>query len=229
MQTTEQREDAQTLKSLAPDPFWDNLTSEQKEVYRQRWQEEDREKTMRLMAQHTSDQLDKRWAEMCPPIYQEAVDLGRITGDRYRAELVMAWKFSPNGMVITGPTGQGKTRTVWHALKRAHYDGYAIKAMDGIAFAHEASAAAYTSNETEKWMTKMTAPDILFIDDLAKRFTPASGPLLFGLVERRVSRRMPIIITTNLTAAQLETLINDPELSKPLVRRLREFCNPIAL
>ncbi len=227
--TMEAAQDKAALENIGVAPGWETLTPEQREEYRKSWEEEDQYKTRVLMAEHKKNQLHEAWEKLCPPIYRDPCDISLIPGDKAMARMIMSWRYCSTGFVVTGPTGQGKTRTVWHALKIAHFHDYKIRALDGIGFANEASAAAYSPDATEKWMARMTEPDILFIDDLAKRFTKTSGQLLFGLIERRVSRKLPIIITTNLTAPQLETLIDDPELARPLVRRLREFCNPVTL
>lgn len=221
--------DAAALRSIAPDPDWAKMTPEQKDKFRDEWRREDREKTQTAIEAQNLAALTASWETICPEIYRDEVDIDRVQGNRDLARMIMGWKFQATGMVIIGPTGHGKSRTAWHALRRAHFDGRKIAAMDGIKFANEAGAAAYSTENTEKWMNRLTWPDILFIDDLAKRFTKTSGQLLFGLIERRTSSKKPIIITTNLTSLQLETLIDDPELAKPLVRRLKEFCNPIVL
>lgn len=226
----EARQDATALAAIQRGKSgWEDLTEAQRDEYRLAWQKDDRERTSREVAQFQANQLEESWCKLCPEIYRENLDPTRLNGKADAIAQTMTWKYGPIGMLLLGPTGQGKTRCSWHALKKAHFAGYKIHAIDGIGFALEAAAAAYSPEKTEQWMSRLTAPDILYIDDLAKRFTATSGQLLFGLVERRVSARKPIVITTNLTSLQLETVINDPELSKPLIRRLREFCNPITL
>jgi DNA replication protein DnaC len=227
------KKDATALAELQrPDPVmdkWAAMPEADKEKIRAQWVQESDERTRREMDSAEQERRARVYTAACPPIYQDDVDMARVTGNHQNAQLIMGWRFNPLGMLVTGPTGNGKTRCTWSALKIAMLAGRTVMALDGIGFANEASKAAYSPDETERWMRRLTTPDILFIDDLAKRFTKTSGQLLFGLIERRTSRRLPILITTNVTADQLKSLIDDPELAAPLVRRLREFCNPIVL
>jgi DNA replication protein DnaC len=71
--------------------------------------------------------------------------------------------------------------------------------MDGIRFANECVAAFRDSDTTEKWLEGLTRPDVLAIDDVAKRFTPATAEGFFAVMDRRSSRLKPVILTSNFT------------------------------
>lgn len=231
---TEAKQDAQALQRIQgqPLPEWEAMTREQKDAILENLQRQDRERDSRQHAEFLTRQSQEAWEKICPVEYRKEIDLDLLKDDERQAKLrarLLAWSYNPKGIFLMGHTARGKTRTCWAALRAAHFAGRSIYALDGIRFANEAAKAASDPENTERWIGKLTRPDILFIDDLGKRFTKSSAPLLFGVVERRTSNQKPMIITTNLTADKIKDLIDDQELSIPLVRRIGEFFETVVL
>jgi DNA replication protein DnaC len=187
-------------------------------------------------------QKEGRWRTLCPAKFREPfnIDLIPASVDRVKIREVLAWTFSPKGLWIIGDTGLGKTTTMFKMLYREIIEhNRSAVIIDGIAFSNECSAAFGDPANTDKRLNKMVAPDILVIDDLSKRLTPATQQGFFAVLDRRVARLRPLIITTNVSGKMLfeggidesgkqsKPLIDDPQLAGPMRRRLRQHCTPV--
>ena len=204
----------------------------EREAWRAKFEEEKRQQTEREHIAYRDECARIAFEKVCPRCYRDKVETSLLAHSLAQAEAfarIQSWQFGWKGQLIQGATGLGKTRGVWSALRHAHYTGRSVLAVDGVRFASLAAKAAGDPEEEAKWQKMMISPDILFIDDLGKRFTASSGPMLFGAIDGRISHRKPLIITTNLDPGQLKGIISDPTLAEPLVRRLREFCEVIRL
>ena len=68
---------------------------------------------------------------------------------------------------------------------------------------------------------------MLFLDDAFRgRLSDAQELAMLGVVERRTSNGMPIIMTLNQTGKSL--LDAHGERIEPIIRRLKEFCDDIS-
>jgi DNA replication protein DnaC len=144
---------------------------------------------------------------------------------------IAEWQNYPRGLVVVGPTGRGKTRSVWAALRPKWWSGAKIKHVTAFKMAQHATKALTDHENGEKVIGSYVSADVLFLDDLGKRLTPATSQFLFEIVERRTSANKPIIATSNEDYRTLAEKIDDGSgtMSEPIIRRLEEFCDLIVL
>jgi DNA replication protein DnaC len=72
-------------------------------------------------------------------------------------------------------------------------------------------------------MLKMTSVPVLFLDDLGKeKMTDRMASVLFALIDQRTQKKLPTIITTNLTGDTLLERFHDKEIGAAFVARLKD-------
>ena len=170
--------------------------------------------------QVAAKELEAAWKRLCPPDYRKT-DPARLNQDALAR--VMAWEYGPRGLLLVGPTDQGKTRTMYLLLRRLLEQGLRVEAFEPLGFGH-ACQRHFTRGTGPDWFDGLVAADVVFFDDLGKEpMTPRVEAELYGVVERRAARERPILATTNMTGARLVRAASEDR-GAPLVRRLREFC-----
>ena len=170
------------------------------------------------------------WAAICPALYRDTVP-SRIP-DQAQLERVLGWEYNAKGLLLTGPTGAGKTRSAWLLLASLFFDqGRRIKAFDGIGWGIAVSAAYGEPSFTEEWLDQICKSDILFLDDLFKaKMTEAQEQALYGVFERRSAWMRPTIVTMNSTGRMILERMTEQgraDRGEPLLRRMAEFCDVI--
>lgn len=169
------------------------------------------------------DRTEAQWKIICPPLYR-ATDPSRLPQDALAK--AMAWRYGPQGLLLVGPTGGGKTRAAYVLLRRLLEEGLKIVAFDCAGFGHEVGRR-FRDGTGEDWVDGLAGVDIVFLDDLGKiPFTERAEAELFSLIERRTANEVPIIATTNMIGTDLEAKASQDR-GAPMVRRLREFCKVI--
>lgn len=164
--------------------------------------------------------------ELCPPFCRDTVP-GKIPNQTALAE-VLAWQHGPQGLLLCGKTGTGKTRSAWLLLRRlALEEGRNIATFDSVSFSSQCAARFYSCERDDNgqdWMERLIKKEIVFFDDFAKfKLTERVESELYGLIDARTSWGRPIIYTTNFVGDDLlENMSADR--GEPLVRRMREFC-----
>lgn len=168
----------------------------------------------------------RRWNRMCPPEYRDT--RSELIPDQTGHQRVQSWLFCTRGLVVGGPTGAGKTRSVIMLLRRMVTEvGLEVAMFLGNSFAHECATRFGDGSAGARWCRELAKMDILFIDDLGKfRLTDRVESELFGLVEERMAYRRPVFTTMNSGAAQLERMFS-PDRGPAFIRRLRESCDVI--
>lgn len=164
--------------------------------------------------------LVRQWDAVCPPLYR-STDPRRLPQKELTE--VMDWEYGPEGLLLVGPTGTGKTRAAYLLLMREIQDGHYVEAFDCAAFGHEC-VRRFREGTGEDWCDLMgRQAGIVFLDDLGKiPFTERVEAELFALIERRAANEVPIIATTNMTGADFEDKASRQR-GGPMIRRMREF------
>lgn len=166
------------------------------------------------------------WAQVCPDLYREPFDLALCKSTRKEdVRRVLDWRFGPRGLYVIGASGTSKSRAVATALTRAFMSGRSVLFEMGVEFAIKAGATMCNPDEAMKspWLRGMYEADIVWLDDMGKRWTPATEEAAFLIVEHRTARRKPIVVTTNFTGDEMQARAADLNTVTPLLRRLRDY------
>jgi DNA replication protein DnaC len=172
----------------------------------------------------------ERFLNLCPPDYQDS-DPARIPNQR-AMRIVLAWEPGPRGMVLKGNTGTGKTRSVWMRLRQiVETTDLRVMAYNGVTWGTAVSSAFRDTDETERFMARVIASDIFFLDDAFKsNFSDTQARALYYVFEERVSHRRPVILTANSTGKDVLARLPQAwhgEDGASLLRRIRESSETI--
>jgi len=170
--------------------------------------------------------LDREVKRVIPPLYRET-DRNRLPRPDL-AERVTAWKYGPRGLILGGKTGTGKSRAMYLLLMRLLEEGHSIEGGAAVEWADRCSEVFSTRDGNGPgWMRRLTAADVWFLDDLGKQvFTERGQAAFYGLVESRIARKKPIIVTIKMTGDELAEKMS-ADRGEPTIRRLYEFCEVI--
>ena len=144
---------------------------------------------------------------------------------------IMDWH--PNlgvGLLVSGPTGSGKSRSVYLLLKRLMEEhGILARIEPCIAFRHRIAAAARKDgDERERLVRQLSTAAILYLDDLGQMVnTDSAAEALLEIVERRTMAELPIVATTQFTGQAFIDSFRSKETGQAIARRLGEFCHKI--
>jgi hypothetical protein len=135
------------------------------------------------------------------------------------------WVPEGKGLIIHGATRKGKTRTAWFIANRL----YQAKPLNhrflflSMFDLEVRLVAAWGKESWDKEMLKMTNYPLLFLDDLGKeKMTDRMASVLFALIDQRTQKKLPTVITTNLTGDTLLERFHDKEIGAAFVARLKD-------
>lgn len=175
--------------------------------------------------------LEDRWMQwkyLCPAEYQNC-DPAKLPLPE-RLKQVLAWEFGPRGLLLHGPTSQGKTRCAWALLRQEFVDHqHQVVAATGYDFSiHIPALYAQGADHVERWVDNCCRAEICFLDDPFKaKATERTEDVLFAIVDQRLAHQRPLIITANDTGETLAGRLS-ADRGLPLVRRLRDACTSVA-
>lgn len=143
------------------------------------------------------------------------------------APKVLAWQYRPTGLIISGMTGMGKTRTVVELLRRLWIDeGREFAFISWGRYKQQLDKAhRYGGSGVEKYVKPFYKVPVVCFDDLGHGALNENAlGCLFDLIDNRVSRSLPVFITTQFDGATLgEKMAKvSPKTADALLRRLRE-------
>jgi len=168
----------------------------------------------------------ERWKTFCPPEFLGTDPDKLPCPDQYRA--VMAWQHGPRGLILHGATGQGKSRCAWSLLRREYEISRTIAALDSSAGLTYAAKYGDSAADVQRWIERLCRVDIALLDDVFKcKLTDSFEAAIFTIINERTENRVPLIVTCNDTGASLKERLS-PDRGAAILRRLREFCNPIS-
>lgn len=182
----------------------------------------------------------KLWKEITPPLFKHT-DWSHpgLLPNREQIEKVRSWQPPAprstqikNGLLLTGPSGVGKSRAFWNLVRRLLcWESRDVEVYTAARFFKELQAQVrYGTDESERWIQQRAKAEILAIDDFGQQAVVASRndwseACFFELLDLRMGHRRPTIITTNLTARQIAE--QHDARSDPLLRRLLDACEVI--
>lgn len=170
------------------------------------------------------------WEKICPASYRET-DANHPNFNKAVLREVLRWSGTEmrRGIVLHGPTGVGKTRMAYLALKNLHLQGRSVKAVRSTRFgqyvSNQWSDDTSLKREARDELQSMKLVRYLLFDDLGKeRFTPRLETEFYDLIEERTGEGRPTIFTSQLFGNQLAACLSK-ENGEAIVRRIREFCD----
>jgi DNA replication protein DnaC len=167
----------------------------------------------------------RQWNKICPTIFHET-DVSRLPAEvRAFAE---TWRSEDGrGLGFVGVTGRCKTRAAYLILRRYHFEGLKVKAMNAGRFGQivleKFSDDSRVKRDAERELADLRTAKLILLDDVAKeRLTDRVAAELFGLINDRAEWKRPFLWTSNIDPAGLRQALGDDK-GEPLIRRLREF------
>lgn len=189
------------------------------------------------LANARRDSARVRWEACCPTDLRES-DWQHERMKPYAVQInaVLAHNPTHKGLLASGPTGRGKSRSMWQLMRRLACDeGREVRYFHATEFfATLQSWVRYGSDDASGWVEAIARAPIVFIDDLGQesllkaRADWAQG-WFFRFLDIRVGERLPLYITTNLRAEEMvpEERGRAALRADPLLRRLLDLCDPV--
>ena len=168
------------------------------------------------------------FASLCPPLYQDT-DPSRIYAPYVQA--IETWQYGPQGLILVGPAGKGKSRAAWMLIKRLMLAGKRCYGVTATQLAKAASeqwhSRAEERNIAEYVLKECKSASTLLLDDLGKqKFTERAELELFDILEYRTSHKKPTIATSNADGKSFRQMLSEDR-GEPILRRLQQFSTTI--
>jgi hypothetical protein len=178
-----------------------------------------------------------------PPEIRTPLDMGLVAKCNHESVgKVVNWQHGKRGLIVTGPTGLGKTRACAALMRRLLVDELRdFRCYHATEFFTKMREfTKYGRDDIEPWLRDLSSYSGVFIDDYGQEALDASKEewarsWFFRFLDLMIGFGRPLIITTNLTA---EDMLNPPSSwdrnrvkaalrAEPLVRRLVDLCAPV--
>ena len=153
-------------------------------------------------------------------------DLAQHPCSKQHAE-VMSWTVGKIGMMLVGPTGKGKSRSLLQVLSRLIWENVEVLYWPAPRLADKISALAFEdSGKLDDFIERLEKCQVLAIDDLgAHKPTERVCQEFHRVIDSRYGEGRPLLATTNCTPAQLQKRLLDEH--GRTIRRLQEMTQPI--
>ena len=176
-------------------------------------------------SQTSSVRCKSEWQRLCPPHYQRDLPCGILVqswvGD------VLGWQYKPQGLLVIGDTGSGKTWVMWRLLRRLLKERRSVVVLDAVTYRSGLSKAA-REGETEDYVQRLARAEVLYWDDFGQtHLSAAASEMLLHVLEKRTSHQRPLLVTSQYKGAALELQFERPEMGAAVRRRINEFCRVV--
>lgn len=167
-----------------------------------------------------------RWERICPAEFRKPLDMTRV----YTPSLTRlnAHRIDLSGLVLHGVTGAGKTRLMWHYVRKLlDEERRDCIVLDSVEFG-QLVARHGREGDADEWLLSLAGREVVCIDDVGQmKFTERAEECFWWLVNRRTRDNRPIILTTQFTGDSFAARFISQERGQSVARRLREFCEAI--
>ena len=176
-----------------------------------------------------------RFDSAVPPTMRESDwEHAGMLANRAQIERVLAHQVGVKGLLLSGKTGRGKTRSMWALMRRlAHDEARDIRYFHaGDWFAQLQACLTYGRDDARGWVDAVARRPIVFVDDLGQEAIQTARSewamsWFMRFLDIRVSERLPLYVTTNLDAQGIAERGASSVRGDPMVRRLIEICEPV--
>jgi DNA replication protein DnaC len=125
-------------------------------------------------------------------------------------------------LVLSGPTGTGKTRLAISIAYRAIQNGFDARFTTAAELIEELSNAARTG-QLGKALHAYIHPHVLVVDEIGYlSLKDNAANVLFQVVNERYLQRKPLLFTTNKPLAAWGHVLHDPDLAEAILDRVLE-------
>ena len=125
-------------------------------------------------------------------------------------------------LILSGPTGTGKTRLAISIAYRAIQNGFEARFSTAAQLIEELSNAARTGRLASA-LRDYLHPHVLVIDEIGYlSLQDDAANVLFQVVNERYLARKPLLFTTNKPLAAWGHVLHDPDLAEALLDRVLE-------
>ena len=190
--------------------------------------------TLAFLAEARKRDAIARFDSAVPPAMRES-DWGHAELlNRAQIERVLAHQVGAKGLLLSGRTGRGKTRSMWALMRRlAHEEARDIRYFHASDWFSQLQAClTYGRDDARGWVDAVARRPVVFIDDLGQEAIQTARSewamsWFMRFLDIRVSERLPLYVTTNLDAQGIAERGASSVRGDPMVRRLMEICEPI--
>lgn len=176
----------------------------------------------------------QQWLQACPSELQASNwSHPRLTPCRAQIDRVLAREWGKKGLLLSGQTGRGKSRSMWGLLKRLMCEeGRDVGIWRAVEwFAHLQAQVNYGRDDAQGFIRACARRPLLVMDDLGQEAIASSRQdwakaWFLAMLDERLGEGRPMLITTNLSSAQMAAGQSDVR-AEPLVRRLLELCEVV--
>lgn len=107
------------------------------------------------------------------------------------------------GVIFWGDVGTGKTFLATAIAEALYRRGVSVARVTAAGIV-EAVQAGYEQSEHERYLSRLARFELLVLDDVgAERDTSFSREVIFSVVDTRIKKQRPMIVTTNLSPAEM--------------------------
>ena len=136
---------------------------------------------------------------------------------------VMEWRPGALGLLISGPTGRGKSRSLFQLIQRLAGEGRLVRYWSVPRLSDRISAGALESvAELDQFLRRLETCSILALDDLgAHRPSERVANAFHRVIDSRYAAELPVLLTTNCSPPELQQQLLDGH--GRTIRRLKEM------
>jgi hypothetical protein len=137
-------------------------------------------------SQPSSAGRKSEWQRLCPPRYQR--DLPDEFLVRPWVNGVLRWRYGPEGLLVVGDTGTGKTWVMWWLLRRLLEERHSVVTLDAVTYRSGLTTAARQGDAAD-YARRLVLVDVLYWDDFGQtHLSGAASEMLLHVIEQRTSR-----------------------------------------
>jgi len=164
-------------------------------------------------------------AERDVPDFYKKTD-PKLLPDYSAFEMVSTWTWGPVGLYCYGPSGSGKSRSVYRLIESQGWDTVVVTGNEFQSELVERNRPGGIGG-WDDWLSDLRHLDVLYFDDVSKlRFSDRCESEFHSLLDYRITHEYPTFFTSELSIDDFGQRISDDNRAG-ITRRIKEFCQPV--